>query len=103
MHTQSLDFYRQETDGKLAFLSPFPGIFASYYYPLGVLLLVVLGQFIALWILLVAALCAHGFRYPRTYGVFYPLYFWPTALAVLLMPVAVLVLTLATGVSVSAP
>lgn len=103
MHSQSLDFHRQETDGKLTFLTLFPGIFASYYYPLGVLLLIMLGQFIALWLLLVAALCAHGFRYPRIYGVFYPFYFWSTALGILVLPVCALVLTLATGVSVSSP
>lgn len=103
MHNQSLDFHRQEIDGKTVFLSSLPGLFASYYYPLALLVLFLLSQFIALWLLLAVGLFVHGFHYPRTYGVFYPLYFWTTALITLLMPVITLVLTLATGVAVSVP
>lgn len=103
MRTQPLDFQRQDADGKLIFLSPLPGMFASYYYLLGILVLLLLGQLMALWVFLVAGLFAHGYRYPRTYGVFYPLYFWVTALAVLLIPTTVLALTLPVLVAVPAP
>jgi len=91
--------YTQE-DGKQVFLSHKPGIFATWVYPVGLLLLLLTSQYIALWLLLVVGLLAHGVRCPRTYDVFYPVNFYLTAALVLLLPSFYLLLTSATHVQI---
>ena len=87
--------------GRPVFLQVAPGPFATWVYPLALFLLFLVGQLLALWFLLVAGVYAHGVRYPRVYEVFYPAYFYISVALVVLLPVVHLVLTLATGVSVT--
>lgn len=87
-------------DGSLVFIDKRPGIFATWVYPLIALLLFFGGQEAVLWLLLAVGLFEHGVRYPRTYDVFYPAYFYINAALVILLPSLWLFLTLATGVRV---
>ncbi len=91
--------YTQE-DGKQIFLSHTPGVFATWVYPVGLFLLLLTSQHIALWVVLLAGLIAHGVRYPRTYDVFYPVHFYLTVALVLFLPSFYLLLTSATHVQV---
>lgn len=88
-------------DGRPVFLQTAPGLFATWVYPLALLLLLLVNQPLALWLVLAAGVYAHGVRYPRVYEVFYPVYFYLSVALVALLPVVHLVLTLATGVSVT--
>lgn len=102
MHFQLGDIPGSRTleGGEQIFLSKKPGLFATWAYPVGVLLLLITSQYIALWLVLVAGLLAHGVRYPRTYDVFYPVHFYITAALVLFLPSFYLFLTSATHVQV---
>lgn len=88
-------------NGRPVFLQVTPGLFATWVYPLALLLLLLVNQPLALWLVLAAGVYAHGVRYPRVYEVFYPVYFYLSVVLVALLPVVHLVLTLATGVSVT--
>lgn len=88
-------------NGRPVFLQTVPGLFATWVYPLTLLLLLLVNQPLALWLVLAAGVYTHGVRYPRVYEVFYPAYFYLSVVLVALLPVVHLVLTLATGVSVT--
>lgn len=88
-------------DGSPVFLVKAPGLFATWVYPFSLFLLWVAGQPLALWLCLCAGAYAHGVRYPRTFGTFYPLYFWLTILGVLSLPSLYMLLNLVAVVDVT--
>lgn len=62
--------------GARSFLQTAPGLFATWVYPLALLLLLLVNQPLALWLVLAAGVYAHGVRYPRQHGVFKRGYFF---------------------------
>ena len=54
-------------NGRPVFLQTVPGLFATWVYPLTLLLLLLVNQPLALWLVLAAGVYAHGVRYPRVY------------------------------------
>lgn len=88
-------------DGTTVYLHRKPGLFATWVYPVAVLIFFIAGQPLAVWLTLAAGVHTHGVRYPRVFDVSYPVYFYLSALLVIVLPVLHLMLALATGVTVT--
>lgn len=87
-------------DGSLIFLQK-KLLFATWVYPVAVIVFFLAGQPFAAWLTLAAGVYTHGLRYPRVYEAFYPIHFYLSAVLVVLLPVLHLMLSLSTGVTIT--